>query len=232
MVVAKSVWSYQLGDAYVPMPDQASDGLEELYMLWEQRHAPGQHEVSSGKYKYVVDFGEMTQQNLETGRTRKLQRNQSHWWAQVADLEAEKNFKKDLLSELGALQAWVLQLESAEKDLRDETQRNIAENQRLVEVNQRLTIANQSLLEEKTRLSEENQRLIVTVEEMQQLKQEKAAADEQLQQQAEKQQQIIKNYYANQVLEHWHQCQIASQSAAVREGACPDEPKRSVEQVG
>ena len=56
MVVAKSVWSYQLGDAYVPMPDQASDGLEELYMQWEKKHAPGQHEVSSGKYKYAVNF--------------------------------------------------------------------------------------------------------------------------------------------------------------------------------
>ena len=135
MVVAKSVWSYQLGDAYVPMPDQASDGLEELYMQWEKKHAPGQHEVSSGKYKYAVDFGEMTQKNLETGRTRKLQRSQSQCWAQVAALEAEK---QDLLSQLGVLNARVLQLESAEEDPRKETLRITSENQQLSEANQRL----------------------------------------------------------------------------------------------
>ena len=91
-----------------------------------------------------------------------------------------------------------------------------------------------SASEDKKRFAKENVRLSekvsAAVEEMQQLMQEKATANEQLRQQTKKQEQIIKNYYANQVLEHWYQCQIASY-AAVRDEASLDEKRRIKDQV-
>ena len=104
------------------------------------------HDMGGGISHWAAkDFSQMTQKNLETGRTRKLQRRQGQCWAQLVALEAEK---QDLLSQLRVLKARVLQLESADTELREQTQKITSENQRLREANQTLTLANQSLTED------------------------------------------------------------------------------------